>query len=294
MTNGFKPMRATYSQPMLSKEEYAERKRTEKENVYQLIDTTAAVIVQDPQKFKAFLDTQSRMDRYSAANALLIFSQYPKATQLRAFDDWGKDNVKISKGARSVSILEPVEYTKRDGTSGISYNVKKVFDISQTNARRPLAINANLDPKVFITVMFDISPVDVEMTNELPYDNQSAFYDGDRKTLYVKRNVGDSAVVAQCVARELGRVLFSMEEFAGDDKDVEFRSACVGYMLCKKYGVDTQNFDMSHVPMVLGSRDTKEIREVLSGNRNVMSEIHSWISDELYRKRQERINEYAR
>ena len=36
------------------------------------------------------------MDRYSAANALLIYSQYPQATQLKDFDDWGKDNVKIT------------------------------------------------------------------------------------------------------------------------------------------------------------------------------------------------------
>ena len=71
-----------------------------------------------------------------AANALLIYSQYPQATQLKDFDDWGKDNVKITKGAKSISILEPVEYTRADGSPGISYNVKKVFDVTQTNGRK--------------------------------------------------------------------------------------------------------------------------------------------------------------
>ena len=51
-----------------SKEEYAEKKRAEKEKVYQMIDDAAREIVSDPEKFKNFLDTQSRMDRYSAAN----------------------------------------------------------------------------------------------------------------------------------------------------------------------------------------------------------------------------------
>ena len=72
MTNDFKPARAGGSQQRLSKEEYAEKKRAEKEQVYQMIDETACEIVGNPEKFKAFLDTQSRMDRYSAANALLI------------------------------------------------------------------------------------------------------------------------------------------------------------------------------------------------------------------------------
>lgn len=136
MTNDFKPAKAGGNQPRLSKEEYAEKKRAEKEKVYQMIDDAAREIVSDPEKFKSFLDTQSRMDRYSAANALLIYSQYPQATQLKDFDDWGKDNVKITKGAKSISILEPVEYTRADGSPGISYNVKKVFDVTQTNGRK--------------------------------------------------------------------------------------------------------------------------------------------------------------
>lgn len=53
-------------------------------------------------------------------------------------------------------------------TTGISYNVKKVFDVSQTNGKRPPAPTVNRDPKALITVMLDSSPVEVEATNELP------------------------------------------------------------------------------------------------------------------------------
>lgn len=65
--------------------------------------------------------------------------------------------MKIQKGAKSISILEPVEYAKKDGTTGISYNVKKVFDVSQTNGKRPPAPTVNRDPKALITVMLDSS-----------------------------------------------------------------------------------------------------------------------------------------
>ena len=135
MTNNFTPAKAGGQRPRLSKEEYAEKMKAEKEAVYQMSDDAAKAIVSDPEKFKAFLDTQSRLDRYSAVNALLIFKQLPEASQLKNFDDWSKDNIKITKGAKSISILEPVEYAKRDGTTGISYNVKKVFDVSQTNGK---------------------------------------------------------------------------------------------------------------------------------------------------------------
>ena len=294
MTNDFRPKKAGGNQPKLSKEEYAEKKKAEKERVYQMVDDTAMQIVSDPEKFRAFLDTQSRMDRYSAANALLIFNQLPEATQLKDFDDWGKDNVKIVKGAKSISILEPVEYARQDGTTGISYNVKKMFDVSQTNGRQTPAVSDNPDPKALITTMLDACPVEVEATNELPYPNMAAFYNNEKQTLYVKRNVGDSVAVAQCVAQELGHAQLSINSDTYSRRDMGFQAVCIGYMLCKKYGVDTQNFAINRIPEELKNKEPKEIRAELSKTRNAMSEINSRISEELYRKKQERSKEHER
>ena len=294
MTNDFRPKKAGGNQPKLSKEEYAEKKKAEKERVYQMVDDTAMQIVSDPEKFRAFLDTQSRMDRYSAANALLIFNQLPEATQLKDFDDWGKDNVKIVKGAKSISILEPVEYARQDGTTGISYNVKKMFDVSQTNGRQTPAVSVNRDPKALITTMLDACPVEVEATNELPYPNMAAFYNNEKQTLYVKRNVGDSVAVAQCVAQEIGHAQLSINSDTYSRRDMGFQAVCIGYMLCKKYGVDTQNFAIDRIPENLKEKEPKEIRAELSKTRNAMSEINSRISEELYRKKQERSKEHER
>ena len=294
MTNDFKPKKAGGNQPKLSKEEYAEKKKAEKERVYQMVDDTAMQIVSDPEKFRAFLDTQSRMDRYSAANALLIFNQLPEATQLKDFDDWGKDNVKIVKGAKSISILEPVEYARQDGTTGVSYNVKKMFDVSQTNGRQTPAVSVNRDPKALITTMLDACPVEVEATKELPYPNMAAFYNNEKQTLYVKRNVGDSVAVAQCVAQELGHAQLSINSDTYSRRDMGFQAVCIGYMLCKKYGVDTQNFAIDRIPESLKEKEPKEIRAELSKTRNAMSEINSRISEELYRKKQERSKEHER
>lgn len=294
MTNDFRPRKAGGNQPKLSKEEYAEKKKAEKERVYQMVDDTAMQIVNDPEKFRAFLDTQSRMDRYSAANALLIYNQLPEATQLKDFDDWGKENVKIVKGAKSISILEPVEYTRQDGSTGISYNVKKMFDVSQTNGRQTPAVSVNRDPKALITTMLDASPVEVEATDELPYPNMAAFYNNEKQTLYVKRNVGDSIAVAQCVAQELGHAQLSINSDTYSRRDMGFQAVCIGYMLCKKYGVDTQNFAIDRIPESLSSKEPKEIRAELSKTRNAMSEINSRISEELYRKKQERSKEHER
>lgn len=95
MTNDFKARKngGIYSMKQkLSPEEYKRFKEEEKSNVYQLIDSAVETIVINPDEMKKYLDTQARMDRYSAANALLIYKQCPEATQLNPFVYLRDDN----------------------------------------------------------------------------------------------------------------------------------------------------------------------------------------------------------
>ena len=277
MTNNFKPKKGGYKQPQLSPDEWKEKKQAEKEAVYQMIDDTATSVVQDGEKFRAFLDTQARLDRYSAANALLIYNQYPQATQLKDFNDWAEEKVSISKGAKSISILEPVEYARDDGSTGISYNVKKVFDVSQTKGKQSPAPSVN-----------------VEVANELPHPNMGAFYDNEKQTLFVKKDIRDSVALCQCVAQELGHAQLSINSDAYSRRDMGYQAMCVGYMLCKKYGVDTKNFAIERIPEDWKNKEPKEIRAELSKTRTAMNEIHSRVSEEIYRQKQERSKEQAR
>lgn len=295
MTSDFKTKRAGQSQcPQLSTEEWMAKKQAEKEGVYAVIDETVKEVFSDPDKMQGFLDTQSRMDRYSAANALLIYKQYPSATQLKSFGDWGEENVKINKGEKSLSILEPVEYTKKDGTPGIAYNVKKVFDVAQTNGKRLPAPSVNRDPQQLVAVMLDTAPVKVEVADELPFPEMGAFYNNDKQTLYIKRDIGDSVALCQCVAQELGHAQLAINSEAYSRRDSGFQAVCIGYMVCKKYGVDTQNFAIGRVPDELTKAEPKEQRDVLSKTRTAMSEICSRVSDELYRQKQERSKDRER
>ena len=294
MTNNFKPKKGGYKQPQLSPDEWKEKKQAEKDAVYQMIDDTATSIVQDGEKFRAFLDTQARLDRYSAAKALLIYNQYAQATQLKDFHDWAEEKVSISKGAKSISILEPVEYARNDGSTGISYNVKKVFDVSQTKGKQTPAPSINRDPQALVAVMIDTSPVNVEVANELPHPNMGAFYDNEKQTLFVKKDIRDSVALCQCVAQELGHAQLSINSDAYSRRDMGYQAMCVGYMLCKKYGVDTKNFAIERIPEDWKNKEPKEIRAELSKTRTAMNEIHSRVSEEIYRQKQERSKEQAR
>ena len=295
MTENFKPHKTNnQTGQKYSPEEWAEKKQAEKDEIYKLVDDTALDVVNNPEHFENYLNTQSRLDRYSAVNTLLIYAQKPEASQLKSYADWAQDNVRVKRGEKSISMLEPTEYIKKDGSQGIAYNVKKVFDISQTSGRRNPAPTANRNPRELVKAMVHTSEVDVQYVDSLPYEDRPSYYDNDKQTLYVKKGNKDTVALCQSVAQELGYAQLSINSDVYSRRDMGFNAACIGYMLCRKYGVDTQPFNISDIPDKLRNAEPKEIKRELSGIRQSMNEIATRVTDELYRQKQARSQEMAR
>ena len=119
------PQEETEGQSFTSfdKDEWAAQKKQERENAFALIDETAQHMTNDGELFQSYLDVQAHFDRYSVGNAILITAQKPDATQLADFKGWKDNGVYIKKGESGIVLLEPgEEYTKDDGSIGVSYN----------------------------------------------------------------------------------------------------------------------------------------------------------------------------
>ena len=120
-----------------NKEEWAAKKQQERTEAFEMLDNATVEAVANPETFRDYLLIQSRFGKYSVSNALLISYQNNEATYLADFETWKEKGVFVQKGERGITLLEPGnEFTREDGTTGFSINVKKVFDISQTNSER--------------------------------------------------------------------------------------------------------------------------------------------------------------
>ena len=177
---------------------------------------------------------------------------------------------------------------------GLAYNVKKVFDVAQTSGKKPAAPTLDRDPRKLVAIMLDTAPIDVSTVEELPSPNMGAFYKNEDQTLYIKRDIGNSVALCQCVAQELGHAQLAMNCEAYSRRDMGFSAVCVGYMLCRKFGVDVKNFAIDRIPEELAGKSPKEIRAELSKTRSAMSEIGSRVSEEIYRRRADRNKEQER
>ena len=67
----------------------------------------------------------------------------------------------------------------------------------------------------------------VSTVEELPSPNMGAFYKNEDQTLYIKRDIGDSVALCQCVAQELGHAQLAMNCEAYSRRDMGF--SCLLY-----------------------------------------------------------------
>lgn len=265
--------------PEFSKEEFAARKKAEREDLYLLSDSTALEVAGDSGRFRQYLDVHSRFDRYSAVNSLLILAQKPEAVRLGSFDHWKEKGGSIKTGQTGFSILEPQEYTKDDGSLGVGFNTKRVFDISQIDAKKIKAepVPPTYSDRQLLTALVAKAPVKISSVDDLPA-NIAAITSPETGEITVRRGMAFTDTF-RSVAQELA----SAQMNSGPESRIDsgFSAYCASYILCKKYGVDTQDFDFSGAPEVMDGMDAQEVKAELSKIHNAISEITGRITRNL-------------
>ncbi|MDR2712044.1 MAG: ssDNA-binding domain-containing protein [Clostridiales bacterium] len=262
----------------LPKEEYAAKKRAERDSIFALSDKTALEVAADGNRLSQYLDLQSRLSRYSAVNALVILAQMPDASRLGDFDYWKEKKCFVKPGQKAISILEPHEYTKEDGSLGTGYNVKKVFNITQINTRD---IKTNSPPsyneRQLLKALIIKAPVRITGVDELP-DNLGAMTDPKTGEISVRKGM-EFAYTFRSVAQELAFAEFKTDP--NQQADSSFSAYCASYLLCKKYGVDTQGFDFVNAPAVFEGMDAQGIKGELSQIRAAAEDISGRMAKQL-------------
>ena len=224
---------------------WAARKQAEREGVYAMIDNYVQNMSKEGGLFQAYLDVQARFDLYSVSNAILIAAQCPEATKLADFDSWKASGVYVRRGEDAITIMEPgKEYQRDDGSVGVSYNVKKVFDISQTRVAQRPAPAVVRDERLLLNARMNNAPCRFAISNELP-EGVNVAYHPQEHTVYIRQGL-DAPTIFRGLAQELARAHMDRDEITCESPD--FTAYSVSYMLCRRNGVPVEGFAFECLP----------------------------------------------
>lgn len=271
-----------------NKEDWAAKKQMEREQTYSMMNEMTEAVATDSHSFRQYLDVQSRFDRFSVGNVMLIAAQMPDATRLGDFEHWAEQGEYIKKGSEAICILEPGnEYTREDGSPAISMNVKKVFDISQTGAE--VKMYKPSDTRKLLKALVKSSPVPIEIGDKLK-DNTIAKYSSKAKKIFVRQGM-EGEEVFRSLAQEIAhadRDMNTGENYVRSEN--EFSCYCTAYMICNRYGIDTKPFNFEKAPEMFEGKENKDVRASLGDIRDCMSRISEEIRKDLRNQNKNRDN----
>ena len=277
------------------KEAWAAKKKAERDEVYALADATAEAVCADGSKFRDYLDVQATFRNYSATNALLILATKPDARRLGDKDFWRDQGVYIKRQefGRPIKIVESNgEYTRDDDSIGVSYNIKRVYDISQTTARMRTPQATSHDARALLNALIYKRPAPVQSVDELP-NGMNAVYDREQNAVFVRR--GLSAIDLFCgLSKALAQAELARTGEEYTEENVGFKAQCVSYILGKEFGVDVSGYAFEAPANFLRTDDPQTIRAELTDIRDTAYDISARMMRSLEQSKAPRQSEQER
>lgn len=252
------------------------REEKQRGEAYATLDKKFGEFSEGRGDMKAYLDVQSRFPFHSARNAILIGEQCPDAQRVGGYKEWASQGIEILEEEKRlpIIILEPGKaYRREDGSVGQNFYAKEVFDVSQTTARDEAQPQVNYDERLLLKGLIASSPAPIHATEELP-QGRGALYDPEQNAILVKKGM-DAPDIFRCVSLEVANVQLARNR-EGYSREAEgYKAYAVSYMLCKRYGVDAQEYDISRLDGVLQGQDPKEVvPAALTDMRDTFKELN--------------------
>lgn len=249
-----------------NQDNWKQQLQQERQKIYNSMDKMAETVSQDSQKFKQYLDIQSRFAKYSVGNCLVILEKAPYSTQIRDEKSWKEKGVNLIDNAKAIKILEP----SRANNGRIYYNPKDVYDVTQTTATKPSDIEYGV--RELLESIVYTCDVPRKQVDQLPDGRIGSQYSKEENLLYVCKGM-DKELLFQTLFQEIANIEMRDE---GESNIKGFRSYCVSYMMCKKYGIDVASYDFKDLPEEIAkTKEAKEIRKELDIIRNNFENINS-------------------
>ena len=236
------------------KEQYVKDKKEKREWAYKTQDEMVEKIMQDREMFETYLDVQSRFDSKSVGNALLIMAQDPKATQLRDSKGWIDSKIYIRRNPKKITILEPREYIREDGTEATSYDTVDLIDISQTHSKGKINTVPYTDESILKGILA-IAPVEIETVSFDLENGKVANYNANTRKIEVNETA-DTKEIIKGLINEVAKI--HMATFENTELN-NFSNSFATILTCKKYGLPTQNIQIS-IPEELKEMNSQDVK----------------------------------
>lgn len=262
----------------------------------------------ESEKYKEYLDVMSRFHNYSYNNLMLIYMQYPQATNIAGFESWKRSfNRHVKKGEKAIKIIAPefvkkeIETVRKDSAGNtvydsngnpvkdkkiqeyINYHITSVFDVSQTEGEALPSITHKLNSDVadfdaIVKAIENVSPVPVYIKS---YEGKSnGYYDLKKREIYIQQDMSETQIIKTMLHEVAHSILHDKETgkySMADAQTKEVQAESVAYCVANYLGIDSGSYSFGYIA---GWSRNKELAE-LKNSLNIINKTASKLINDL-------------
>ena len=160
------------------------------------VDDTTEALMDDPDRYKAFLAYLSRMDsQLGISNKMLIYGYDREATDIRTVMAWNMTGITVLQMDKPIYIL-----TGKD-SSEYGRSFMEVFDIKYTNAVKRKMLTFQ-DSGSFAEAVMAAAPCILTFTDKKLENKLKCFYDFEKQEIFMTNDYKDFDEISQNLLRE--------------------------------------------------------------------------------------------
>ena len=246
----------------------------------------------ESERYREYLSCMSKFHNYSLNNTLLIAMQKPNATFVTGFHAWhDKHGRTVKKGEKGIKIFAPVKYKimvesdvpgeEPKEVEKTGFKVAYVWAISQTEGKELPNIGVNelkgnvneygkLMRALRLNCRVPISFEDIE-------GSAKGYYNDSSKEIVLRSGMSQTQTIKTLIHEMAHQRLHSKDAVGkdchADQRTMEVEAESIAFTVCKRYGLDTDEYSFGYIAGWSSGKDAKELKTSLERIRNTADEI---------------------
>ncbi len=244
-----------------------------------LADTTAKKVVRNSENWKSYLNTASRLYKYSFKDQLLIYAQKPNATACASIEIWNDImHCWVNKGAQGIALIDEEENKK--GNNELRY----VFDISDVHKAKRIGRFPYL-----WEMQEEHREAAIEHLEKIYANTQNI----NKETGYVKRIKEIANILAEGSYKELTSLIkdinteSNIEKLDKQDMEIQIKETVansIAYTVLKRCGIDDEQLakeiSFAHIHNFNTVKALSELGNTISDcSKSILVEIGKFIKE---------------
>jgi hypothetical protein len=250
-------------------------KKEERLTMSTMVEDWVNEFTSSPEEYQKLLDFQADNPKISVGNICLAYAQYENPTKIASMDKWNKLGRNVEKGEKGIKILVPEKYRDENGVTRTGFKVGRMFDISQTNGQalppKTVLKDGGEEIAKAIASLVKYSTVEIQTVDE---GLGKALYFPENKTIFCPADLPDTQMLAELTRETVQAKIHNNGSYEGyAHEDCELDAESVSYMVCKRFGIETEKPDLSRFSEMYKDLDVDDKKSALEALQSMAETI---------------------